>query len=139
MWATIRRVDGPEAERLAKQNSLDLDDAEAFQFVAYRSDPTIAIFMGDDFLTMLGFLPFGPLSNTAYVWLQPGPSLSKYRIGFARVGRDIITEVRKHYPRLIGFCSAGSASERWWVGLGATLTSTALGPMKFVFEVDNDA
>ena len=138
MWATIRRVEGYQAEMLADRHLRHIDDRTAFLHVAYRSDPTIAIFMGDQFLTLLGFMPIGFLSGTAYVWLQPSPDLAKYRIGFARVGRGIITEARKRYPTIVGFCSAGPASEKWWASLGAKFGQTFGEAKQFIIETSND-
>ena len=120
IFADVRRIGGGEAVALAKQYiELSADDLTALQIGADASDPAMAVFMGETLVALVGFIPIGIIAGTVFVWMQEFPDLAKYRIGMMRMGRRMIAEVRKKYPRIIGQCSGGPRSENWWKSLGA--------------------
>ena len=120
MWAEVKRITGDEAEDLNAQFvGLDGDNLLALRLAADRSDPALAVYMGEELGAMVGFIPLGLVSGIAYAWLQPTPIMDRYKIGFVRMGRAIFAEARKRYSIIYGHCSLGPRSEAWLRSCGA--------------------
>ena len=125
MWAGVKRIAGDEAEDLSNQFiGLDGDDLLALRIAADRSDPALAVYMGEELTALVGFIPLGLISGTAYAWLQPAPAMFDYRLSFVRVGREIFATARQRYPIIYGHCSLGPRSEAWLRSCGARFLPT---------------
>jgi hypothetical protein len=125
MWAEVKRIASNEVENLNAQFiGLSGDDLLALRLAADRSDPVLAAYMGEALCALVGFIPLGLISGTAYAWLQPTQSMSKFKISFVRVGRAIFAEARKRYPIIYGHCSLGPRSEAWLQSCGARFLPT---------------
>ena len=125
MWAEVRRIGGDEAEGL-NQRFIGLagDDLLALRLAADRSDPALAVYMGKELMALVGFIPLGLISGTAYAWLQPTEGMTKFKLAFVRVGWEIFAEARKRYPIIHGHCSLGPRSEAWLRSCGARFLDT---------------
>lgn len=117
MWAEIKNL-RPEAAIELAQEQLSGDMA-AFAAGARASDPIIACWMGAELVAMLGFIPQGVLTGTAYVWMEWTPALVRHRYATVRWSHEIIREAQTRYPRIIGRCGYGAQSKRWLESLGA--------------------
>lgn len=117
MWARIENLHADAAIELAQDHLTG--DLAAFAAGARASDPIIACWMGADLVAMLGFIPQGILTGTAYVWMEWTPALERHRYTTVRWSREIIKEARTRYPRIVGRCGYGPQSKRWLESLGA--------------------
>jgi hypothetical protein len=125
MWAEVRRINAGEAMELNQQCiGLAGDDLLALRLAADRSDPALAVYMGEELMALVGFIPLGLISSTAYAWLQPTSGMTKFKLAFVRVGREIFAEARKRYPIIYGHCSLGPRSEAWLRSCGARFLDT---------------
>lgn len=133
MWAEVKRIAGDEAEDLSNQFiGLDGDDLLALRIAADRSDPALAVYMGEELMALVGFIPLGLISGTAYAWLQPTEGMNKFKRAFVRVGREIFATARQRYPIIYGHCSLGPRSEAWLRSCGARFQDTSATAKPYV-------
>lgn len=117
MWARIENLNADAAIALGQDQFTG--DLAAFAAGARASDPIVGCWMGEDLVAMLGFIPQGILTGTAYVWMEWTPALARHKYATVRWSREIIREARTRYPRIVGRCGYGAQSKRWLESLGA--------------------
>lgn len=86
---------------------------------ANRSDPLLTYWFGPECIAIVGFIPLGIISTTAYLWMQNTPYTDKHPVAVARLGRLTLHEIASRYPCVIGECILNSPGHRWVKWLGA--------------------
>ena len=107
-----------EIRRITAEELPDWADASLRDY-AQRSDPLLTYWFGEELIAIVGFIPFGILSSTAYLWMQETPATFQHPTAVARQGLLTLREIRKRYTRIYGECAVGSRSIRWLRWLGA--------------------
>jgi hypothetical protein len=122
MTVEIIRVDPREMGVYAEAMGLAPDAVQACVLGAKGADPALAFVVQGQPVAACGFVPTAVLSGTVYAWMQDTPAMYHHTFALKRVWREVFAEVRRHYPRIVGHCSAGPRSERWLRRLGARFT-----------------
>lgn len=92
---------------------------------AQRSDPLLTYWFGDECIAIVGFIPLGIISTTAYLWMQTTEHTDKHPVAVARLGRLTLAQIRDRYPCVIGECITNSPGHRWLSWLGARFAEPA--------------
>jgi hypothetical protein len=93
-----------------------LDPAIAHLDAVFRESQHIwAGYADGDLVVVWGLSPASILSTTAYIWSWTR-SAAKCRKTFVRLSREVVAEMLKEYPTLVGLCEEKS---HWLCWLGA--------------------
>lgn len=117
-------------EAISKEHAHDLGSGfitkglENYNAASSASDPILACWVQDNLVAIIGFIPQGLLTGTAYYWMEWTPAVRRFPRTTARWGYYITREALGRYPRLWGTCSAGGQSRRWLERLGARFDGT---------------
>lgn len=110
MFVEVRRT-GPE----------DLIDPgpELLEY-AQRSDPLLTYWFGSECIAIVGFVPLGILSTTAYLWMQSTEHTPNHKLAVARLAKLTLDQIRDRYQCIVGECLVDSPSCAWlrWLGAG---------------------
>jgi hypothetical protein len=135
MNTEVRKIDGAEAERLARlyipTNATQL---RAIHEICDACDPAVSVWLGETLLCLGGFYPVPDCPGTAFVWMQHTLAAFEHPIAIIRTGRAVLEVAMTHYPRVIGTCSLGARSEAWLQSLGAKFMPNARTPKPFIIE-----
>lgn len=126
MWVEVRNITPEQLPDWAYPELVDC---------AKRSDPLLAYYFGQDLIAIVGFIPLGILTGTAYLWMQSTEATFEHKTAVARLGRLTLREVRTRYPRIVGECVAGSRSIKWLEWLGAHMGQPRGRAVPFLIEV----
>ena len=101
---------------------------------ARRSDPLLTYWFGAECIAIVGFVPMGIVTDTAYLWMETTAYTHKHKTAVARLGKLTLMEVHKRYPRIVGECLVGSRSCNWLLWLGAKFGTPKGAAVPFVIE-----
>jgi|SRR5580692_122272 hypothetical protein len=121
MFIDVQSIDVDRLRALLAQ-FIPMTDVDLELTIAYGqlSNPILSFSWKGDLLGVLGFIPIGILSGTAYLWLQHAPAASEHRLITGRIARLTIRDMLRVYPRMIGDCVADwPESVAWLASLGA--------------------
>jgi hypothetical protein len=117
----IKGFDLPELER-----DIMFDYAEhSTRFWTVDVDGTL--------ICVFGLIEQALICQSAYLWVYGTPDLDRYKFVFARHSKEVLGEMLKQYPTIIGHCAVGDKSaQRWlrWLGAKFSLPTGKLVPFE---------
>jgi hypothetical protein len=121
-WARVEGISKEQAHELGE--TFITRGLDNFVAIARASEPILGCWVDGALVAIVGFIPQGLLTGTAYYWMEWTPAVRQFPKTTARWGHYITREALGRYPRLWGTCSAGGQSRRWLERLGARFDGT---------------
>lgn len=93
------------------------DNAREIMERSLRNSPEAWVaYHADELVAYCGVIPPTILSDTAYLWMYTTPNFAKHWLVCVRHSRELIADVLRCYPILVGHCNENSAKWLRWLG-----------------------
>jgi hypothetical protein len=128
----IIRIDARDAEVYGRAMELSDDELGGAVSTTEVSDPALVFIINHRPIAMVGFIPTALLSGTAYGWMQWSMEIHQHRVTTARTMFQVLREMQRIYPRIVGHCAPNSRAEHWFRRLGARFDTDLTGKPTFM-------
>jgi hypothetical protein len=126
----------PITDRESIIKDLGLPDSEQRIMLEYAFFATHVwtVDVDGDLISVFGLIGQTLIAQSAYLWVYGTDNLDRYKFVFARHSQEVLDEMLKHYPVIVGHCVISNRSARRWLKWLGAKFSTPVGDL-VPFEV----